>query len=233
MTTKPVRKAVLPAGGDSTRFLPATKAQPKAMLPLVDRPAIQYVVEEAVAAGITDILVVTGRGTRAVADHFDRAPELERELEESGKLEALAHVRSVSDLANLHYVRQGQALGLGHAVGRARAFVGDDPFAVLLPDDLMVDDSVLLKSMIAAYSEHGGSVVAFREVSRAEVSAYGVADVEPEPIAPSLLRLKGIVEKPAPEDAPSNFIATGRYVFTPTIFECLERVAPARAARSS
>ncbi len=228
MTTKPVRKAVLPAGGNSTRFLPATKAQPKAMLALVDRPAIQYVVEEAVGAGITDILVVTGRGTRAVADHFDRAPELERELELSGKLEALEHVRSVSDLANLHFVRQGQALGLGHAVGRARAFVGDDPFAVLLPDELMVDDSSLLKTMIAAYGEHGGSVVAFRDVPREEVSAYGVAEVEPEPVAESLLRLKGIVEKPDPADAPSSYIATGRYVFTPTIFECLERVRPGK-----
>jgi UTP--glucose-1-phosphate uridylyltransferase len=228
MTTKPVRKAVLPAGGNSTRFLPATKAQPKAMLPLVDRPAIQYVVEEAVGAGITDILVITGRSTRALADHFDRAPELERELEVSGKLDALEHVRSVADLANLHFVRQGHALGLGHAVSRARAFVGDDPFAVLLPDDIMVDESSLLKRMIAAYGEHVGSVVAFREVAREDVGAYGVADVEPEPVAEGLLRLKGIVEKPAPADAPSNYIATGRYVFTPTIFECLERVPPGK-----
>ncbi len=229
MTTKPVRKAVLPAGGNSTRFLPATKAQPKAMLPLVDRPAIQYVVEEAVAAGITDILVVTGRVTRAVADHFDRAPELERELEEGGKLESLEHVRSIADLARLHYVRQGQALGLGHAVSVARAFVGDEPFAVLLPDELMVDDAALMKTMIAAHGEHGGSVVAFREVPKEDVGAYGVADVEPEPVAHALLRLKGIVEKPDPADAPSNLIATGRYVFSPTIFECLERVAPGKA----
>lgn len=228
MTMKPVRKAVLPAGGNSTRFLPATKAQPKAMLPLVDKPAIQYVVEEAVLAGITDILVVTGRITRAVADHFDRAPELERELDTAGKADALEAVRSVSDMARMHYVRQGQALGLGHAVGVARAFVGDEPFAVLLPDDLMVDDATLLKNMIAASAEHAGSVVAFREVPRDEVSAYGVAEVDPEPVTEGLMRLRGIVEKPDPEDAPSTYIATGRYVFTPTIFECLERVRPGK-----
>jgi UTP--glucose-1-phosphate uridylyltransferase len=196
------------------------------MLALLDNPAIQYVVEEAVAAGITDILVVTGRGTRAVADHFDRAPELERELESSGKLEALAHVRSTSDLARLHYVRQGEALGLGHAVLMGRAFVGDEPFAVLLPDDLMIDDAVLLRRMVAALDDHGGSVVAFRQVSQEEVSAYGVADVADGDVAPGLLPLRGIVEKPRVEDAPSNLIATGRYVFTPAIFDCLDKVTP-------
>jgi UTP--glucose-1-phosphate uridylyltransferase len=223
-----VRKAVIPAAGNATRFLPATKAQPKAMLALLDKPAIQYVVEEAVAAGITDILVITGRGTQAVVDHFDRALELERELEQSGKTVALAHVRSTSDLARIHYVRQGEALGLGHAVLMGRAFVGDEPFAVLLPDDLMVDNAVLLKRMIAAYEDHAGSVVAFREVPRAEVSAYGVADVGTEQIEPNLLPLRGVVEKPTEADAPSNYIATGRYVFSPGIFDCLEKVTPGK-----
>src|SRR3712207_4491129 len=177
-----IRKAVIPAAGLGTRFLPATKAQPKVMLPVIDKPAIQYVVEEAVEAGITDILVITGRSTRSVADHFDRHPELEQELEATGKHEYLRAVRSVADLANLHYIRQGEPRGLGHAVGMASAFVGDEPFAVLLPDDLMVDDSRLLKGMVAAYQRHGGSVVAFMDVPREEIRAYGCADPEPEPV---------------------------------------------------
>jgi UTP--glucose-1-phosphate uridylyltransferase len=226
MTT--VRKAVIPAAGNATRFLPATKAQPKAMLPLVDRPAIQYVVEEAAAAGITDVLVVTGRSTRGVADHFDRAPELEQELEAAGKVDALAQVRAASGLARMHYVRQGEARGLGHAVLTGRAFVGDEPFAVLLPDDLMLDDAALLRRMIAAHDRQGGSVVAFREVPHEEVGAYGVADVGAGEVEPGLLPLRGVVEKPAPADAPSDYIATGRYVFDPAIFECLEGVAPGR-----
>ena len=223
--TRPVTKAVIPAAGLGTRFLPATKAQPKAMLPLLEKPSIQYVVEEAVQAGITDILVVTGRNTRSVADHFDRTPELEDLLESSGKLDALEHVRSLADIANLHFVRQGEARGLGHAVGMGRAFVGDQPFAVLLPDDLMIDDAALLKGMIDAYGTHGGSVVAFRDVPREEVSAYGVADPV-EQVVDGLWRLKGMVEKPKAEDAPSTFIATGRYVFSPGIFECIARVQP-------
>ena len=227
MTRPVVRKAVIPAAGLGTRFLPATKAQPKAMLPLLEKPSIQYVVEEAVLAGITDILVVTGRNTRSVADHFDRTPELEDLLESTGKLDALEHVRSLADIANLHFVRQGEAKGLGHAVGMGRAFVGDEPFAVLLPDDLMIDDATLLKGMIAAYAEHGGSVVAFRDVPREEVSAYGVADPV-EQIVDGLWRLRGMVEKPKVEDAPSTFIATGRYVFSPGIFDAIGQVQPGK-----
>jgi UTP--glucose-1-phosphate uridylyltransferase len=223
-----VRKAILPAAGNATRFLPATKAQPKAMLPLLDKPAIQYVVEEAVAAGITDILVVTGRGTRGVSDHFDRAPELERELETKGKPDELAQVTGATDLARLHFVRQGEAKGLGHAVSVGRAFVGDEPFAVLLPDDLMVDDAALLKSMVAAFDIHGGSVVAFQEMPLEEVVAYGVAAVDPEPVSDGLLRLRGFVEKPSIDEAPSRYGSTGRYVFTPAIFDCLERTTPGR-----
>jgi UTP--glucose-1-phosphate uridylyltransferase len=221
-----VRKAVIPAAGLGTRFLPVTKAQPKVMLPVIDKPAIQYVVEEAVQAGITDILVITGRGTRSVADHFDRHPELEHELAAAGKESALEHVRSVADLANLHYIRQGEPRGLGHAVGMAAAFVGDEPFAVLLPDDLMVDDARLLTEMIAAYGRHGGSVVAFMDVPREEIKAYGCADPEPEPVEEGLVRLRRMVEKPDPADAPSTLAATGRYVFSPRIFDCIERVKP-------
>jgi UTP--glucose-1-phosphate uridylyltransferase len=228
MSIATVRKAVIPAAGLGTRFLPATKAQPKEMLPVLDKPAIQYVVEEAVLAGITDILIITGRGKRAIGDHFDRHPELEQELLATGKLEALANVRSLADLANLHYTRQGEPRGLGHAVSMARAFIGDEPFVVMLPDDLMVDDGALLKNMIAAYDRHQGSVVAFRDVPRAEIKAYGCADPEPEPVEPGLVRLRGIVEKPDPADAPSTLAATGRYVFSPTIFSCLERVVPGK-----
>jgi UTP--glucose-1-phosphate uridylyltransferase len=223
-----VKKAVIPAAGLGTRFLPATKAQPKEMLPVLDKPAIQYVIEEAVAAGITDILIITGRGKRAIGDHFDRAPELEAELEATGKHEALANVRSLADLANLHYIRQGEPRGLGHAVGMASAFVGDSPFVVMLPDDLMVDESALLRRMVSAFDEHHGSVIAFRDVPRAEIKAYGAADPEPGEVAAGLVKLKGMVEKPDPDEAPSTLAATGRYVFTSTIFECIEQVQPGK-----
>jgi UTP--glucose-1-phosphate uridylyltransferase len=221
-----VRKAVIPAAGLGTRFLPATKAQTKVMLAVIDKPAIQYVVEEAAAVGITDILIITGRTKGSIGDHFDRHPELEHELERTGKTKALDQVRALADIANIHYLRQGEARGLGHAVSMGRAFVGDEPFAVLLPDDLMVDDSVLLRSMIDAYERNHGSVLAFRDVPREEVAAYGVAVPDPELVEPGLVRLRGMVEKPDPEVAPSTLIATGRYVFSPRIFECLERVRP-------
>jgi UTP--glucose-1-phosphate uridylyltransferase len=225
--TRRVTKAVIPAAGLGTRFLPATKAQQKAMLPLLDKPSIQYVVEEAVEAGIRDIIVVTGRGSRSIGDHFDRAPELEEVLEKSGKADAARAVRELADIANLHFVRQGEAKGLGHAVRCAEAFVGDDAFAVLLPDDLMIDDARLLKDMIAVFEDRGGSVVAFRDVPRDEVSAYGVADPA-EQISDTLYRLRGMVEKPTPEAAPSTLIATGRYVFSPTIFDCIAEVKPGK-----
>ena len=227
-TPRNVRKAVIPAAGLGTRFLPATKAQPKEMLPVLDKPAIQYVVEEAVTAGITEILIITGRGKRAIGDHFDRHPELERELEQTGKLEALQHVRSLADLANIHYVRQGEARGLGHAVSMARAFAGDEPFVVMLPDDLMVDDAALLRRMVGAFSRHGASVIAFRDVPPTEIKSYGAADIDPEPVEDGLVRLRGMVEKPDPDEAPSTLAATGRYVFTPTIFDCIDRVQPGK-----
>ncbi len=221
-----MRKAVIPAAGLGTRFLPATKAQPKEMLPVVDKPAIQYVVEEAVAAGINDILVITGRGKRSLEDHFDRVPELEYELAQAGNSQALAQVRALTDLANLHYVRQGEPLGLGHAVGVARQHVGEQPFAVLLGDDLMVDEGALLSGMISTYDERHGSVIALKEVPRDEISAYGSAEIETIAGERNLVRIRRIVEKPEAEVAPSNFAATGRYVLSPAIFGAIDRVKP-------
>ena len=225
MEQRTVRKAVIPAAGLGTRFLPVTKASPKEMLPVVDKPSIQYVVEEAVRAGLDDVLVITGRNKRAIEDHFDRSPELEYELERTGKAHALAEVRALSDLCQMHFVRQGEPLGLGHAVGMARQHVGDEPFAVMLGDDIMVDDAAVLRGMLAAAAKHGASVVALREVAPEEISAYGCAAVEP---AGDLVRITGIVEKPSPEEAPSNLAVMGRYVFQPAIFGALDRITPGK-----
>ncbi len=221
-----VRKGVIPAGGLGTRFLPATKAQPKEMLTVIDKPAIQYVVEEAVAAGIDDIVVVTSRGKGTLEDHFDLSPELEQELEAAGKTTALAQVRAVAELAQLHYVRQREPRGLGHAVWVARHHVGDEPFAVLLPDELMVDDAALMNALVDARQRHGGSVVAFMEVPLGQIAAYGCPRLAPDPVGDGLVRVAGMVEKPAPADAPSNLATTGRYVFSPKIFDALEQVPP-------
>jgi UTP--glucose-1-phosphate uridylyltransferase len=221
-----VRKAVIPAAGLGTRFLPATKAQPKEMLPVVDKPAIQYVVEEAVDAGIDDILVVTGRGKAGIEDHFDRAFELEQQLERTGKLDLLEQVRRIGELADVHYVRQGEPRGLGHAVAVARQHVGDEPFAVLLPDDLMIGGSVLA-DMVKAHDRLQASVVALQVVGPDAVSLYGCARPEPTD-DPALVRVLGVVEKPAPDEAPSDLAVMGRYVFTPAIFGALERVQPGR-----
>jgi UTP--glucose-1-phosphate uridylyltransferase len=220
-----VRKAVIPAAGLGTRFLPATKAQPKEMLPVVDKPVIQYVVEEAVRAGIDDILIITGRGKRSLEDHFDRSIELEVSLEASGKKDQLSEVRGLADLADIHYVRQGEALGLGHAVSVARKHVGDDPFVVMLGDDIMHEDSTVLDDMIALHRRLGASVVAFKSFPPEEISSYGCADPEPTD-EPNLVRLKGIVEKPLPEDAPSDLAVMGRYLFTAGIFDALDRTKP-------
>jgi UTP--glucose-1-phosphate uridylyltransferase len=223
--TSPVRKAVIPAAGLGTRFLPATKAQPKEMLPVVDRPAIQYVVEEAVRSGIDDILIITGRGKRSLEDHFDRSIELEVSLEASGKHEQLAEIRGLADLADIHYVRQGAALGLGHAVAVARKHVGEHPFAVMLGDDIMDEHSTVLEDMIRAYRRTGSSMVAFKSFPSEEISSYGCADAEP-PDEHGLVRLRGIVEKPRPEDAPSDLAVMGRYVFTPDIFDAIDKTQP-------
>jgi UTP--glucose-1-phosphate uridylyltransferase len=222
---QPVRKAVIPAAGLGTRFLPATKSSPKEMLPVVDRPAIQYVVEEAVQAGLTDIVIITGRNKRAVEDHFDRNFELEHYLEAAGKHELLKEVQFASDLADIHYVRQRDPLGLGHAVSVARHHVGNEPFAVLLADDLMVDNATLLRSMLDAYEDTGSSVIAVEEVSPEEISSYGC--VEPSGAADgTAVPIRRIIEKPPRESAPSNLAVIGRYVFTPEIFDALGRIEP-------
>jgi UTP--glucose-1-phosphate uridylyltransferase len=221
---QPVSKAVLPAAGLGTRFLPATKSQPKEMLPIVDKPAIQYVVEEAVIAGLTDVLVITGRGKRAIEDHFDRNFELEHYLEQTGREAMLAEMREINELADFHYIRQRDPLGLGHAVSVAREHVGRQPFAVLLGDDIMVDEAALLRRMLDVHARYGGSVLALLEVPIEEISAYG--SVSAEPVAEGLMNVQSIVEKPAPADAPSNLAVIGRYVFTPTIFDALAETQP-------
>ena len=219
-----MRKAVIPAAGLGTRFLPATKAQPKEMLPLVDKPAIQYVVEEAVRAGLRDILIITGRGKRSLEDHFDRSFELEHYLEIGGKHDQLKEVRAIAEMADIHYVRQGEPRGLGHAVAVAADHVGDEPFVVLLGDDVMSSASRVLNEMLLVHERYGRSVVALKELPRGEISSYGC--VRPEAVEESLVRLLDVVEKPAASEAPSNLAVMGRYVFTPEIFGALERVKP-------
>ena len=222
----PVRKAVIPAAGLGTRFLPATKAQPKEMLPVVDKPAIQYVVEEAVRCGIDDILIITGRNKRSLEDHFDRSVELEVELRAKGKDRDLEEVVRLADLADIHYVRQGEPLGLGHAVNVARKHVGDEPFVVLLGDDIMDERSTVLQEMIAVHDDKGASVVVCKEFPPDQISLYGC--VAYEPAGDRLLKLTGLVEKPPAEEAPSSYAVLGRYVFTPGIFEALDQVKPGR-----
>ncbi len=224
MTSTPVTKAVIPAAGLGTRFLPATKSQPKEMLPIVDKPSIQYVVEEAARAGLRDVLVITGRGKRAIEDHFDRNFELEFYLEHDGKQELLAEVQATNDVADLHYIRQRDPLGLGHAVSVAREHVGGEAFAVLLGDDIMVDDAELLRTMLAVHAAEGGSVLALLEVPDNEISSYGCAAVEP--VRDRLVRVRSLVEKPAAADAPSNLAVVGRYVFSPEIFDALDQIEP-------
>lgn len=222
-----VKKAVIPAAGLGTRFLPASKAQPKEMLPLVDKPAIQYVVEEAADCGITDILVITGRGKRSLEDHFDRSFELEYYLEQGGKHQELAEMRRIADMANIHYVRQGEPKGLGHAVLTAAEHVGRSPFAVMLGDDIMHPDSGILAGMLEAYERHGHAVIALKEVSAKEISAYGCAAVEASG-EDNLVEITDLVEKPSPEEAPSNLAIMGRYVFGPEIFDVLADTKPGR-----
>ena len=222
-----VIKAVIPAAGLGTRFLPATKAMPKEMLPVVDQPAIQYVVEEAVRAGLTDLLMITGRQKRALEDHFDREPSLERVLELKGDLDRLDAVRHASSLGPLHYVRQGDPKGLGHAVLCGRQHVGHEPFAVLLGDDLIDERDELLSTMIDVQARTGGSVVALIEVCPAEISAYGCAAVSAIP-GEDHVRVNGLVEKPDAADAPSNYAVIGRYVLHPEVFNVLEHTPPGR-----
>jgi len=226
-TSATPRKAVIPAAGLGTRFLPATKAVPKELLPIVDTPALQYIVEEAVDAGLPDVLVITGRGKEAIADHFDRAPELEAALEQKGDMARLAAVRQSAEMATVHFVRQGSPGGLGHAVACAEAFVGNEPFAVLLGDDLIHARDRLLAQMLAVQAERGGSVVALLEVPRETIRLYGAATTE-ETGTPDVLRVLDLVEKPEPEDAPSNLAVIGRYVLAPEIFDALRKTPPGR-----
>lgn len=220
-----VSKAVIPVAGLGTRFLPATKALPKEMLPVVDKPAIQYVVEESVESGISQILFVTGRNKNALENHFDRAVELESLLEQKGDFNKLGAVSEATDIAEIHYVRQGDPLGLGHAVLKARTFVGNEPFAVLLGDDLIHAGDDLLSRMKGLAESSGKSVVALMEFPLAEVSKYGVADIE-EDLNGGVVRISSLVEKPSPETAPSNYVVIGRYVLQPSIFDFLDHQAP-------
>ena len=226
--SKSVTKAVIPAAGLGTRFLPATKATPKEMLPVVDRPAIQYVVEEAIRAGLNDVLMITGRNKRALEDHFDRVPVLESQLAEQGKDALLKAVEATNELGELHYVRQGDPKGLGHAVLRGKVHVGDEPFAVLLGDDLIDEKEDLLSRMVEVQQATGGSVIALMEVPRESISAYGAAAIEAVEGQDGYVKVTGLVEKPAPEEAPSNFAVIGRYVLSSKVFEVLENTAPGR-----
>jgi UTP--glucose-1-phosphate uridylyltransferase len=220
-------KAVIPAAGLGTRFLPATKAMPKEMLPVVDKPAIQYVVEEAVAAGLTDVLMITGRNKNALENHFDRVGELEATLEAKGDTARLEKVNYSTDLADVHYVRQGAPLGLGHAVLRAKMHVGDEPFAVLLGDDIIDARDVLLSRMIEVQGERNASVIALLEVDPSLVEMYGIATVQATEES-DVVRITGMVEKPAVGSAPSNLAVIGRYVLRPEVFEVLEHTAPGK-----
>lgn len=219
-----IRKAIIPAAGLGTRFLPATKAMPKEMLPIIDKPAIQYIVEEAVASGIEDILIVTGKGKRAIEDHFDSYYELEQILGRQGKVDMLSEVRKATELTDIHYIRQKEPKGLGHAIWCARKFIGNEPFAVLLGDDIVQSDVPCLKQMMDVYDRVSGSVLAVKEVPLNEVKRYGIVDPDPAGDVGDdrVLKVRGVVEKPAPEAAPSNVAIMGRYILSPAIFDLLE-----------
>ena len=225
-TPQKIRKAVFPAAGLGTRFLPATKAIPKEMLCLVDKPLIQYGVEEAVAAGCTEIIIVTGRGKTTMEDHFDRSPELEASLEAKNKTALLQIARSVSKIAKVTYTRQSEPLGLGHAVLMAKEIVGNEPFAVLLPDDIVDASTPCMKQMVEAFNETQSSILGSEVVEGAAISAYGCLDCTPDPKNPRLLAVKNMVEKPKFEEAPSQNAIIGRYILTPRIFEMLENITP-------
>lgn len=224
-----VRKAVFPAAGMGTRFLPATKAQPKEMLPLVDKPLIQYGVEEALDSGVDNIIVVTGRGKTAIEDHFDRNVELEHELESRGKKDDLELVKKISDLVRISYIRQGEPLGLGHAVGVTKELIGEEPFAVILADDVISSEVPCLKQLLNVYDHFGAAVIAVMEVPKEKISSYGVVDASPvefEGSTDRLFRVNDLVEKPPRGQAPSNLAIIGRYVFPYEIFACIDSLEP-------
>jgi UTP--glucose-1-phosphate uridylyltransferase len=224
-----VRKAVFPAAGLGTRFLPATKAQPKEMLPVVDKPLIQYGVEEAMHSGIQNIIIVTGRGKSSIEDHFDVSFELEQLLESKHKTDMLSMVRAISDMIDVSYVRQKEALGLGHAILRVKELVGNEPFAAILSDDIITSQVPCVRQLLDVYEFYGASVLALLEVPREQISAYGVVDAElvsDNGRENRLYRIRNLVEKPKPDDAPSNLAIIGRYVLTPEIFHCIESIEP-------
>lgn len=222
-----VRKAIIPAAGLGTRFLPATKAQPKEMLPIVDKPTIQYIIEEAVKSGIEDIIIVTGRGKRAIEDHFDKSYELEETLAKKGKLDQLEEIQDISKLANIHYIRQKEPLGLGHAIACANRFIGDEPFAVLLGDDVVHSpENPCLKQLIDAYEGHEASVIGVQQVAEQDVSKYGIASIDENVGNGNVFAVRDLVEKPSVDEAPSNYAIMGRYVLTPQIFQILENQVP-------
>ena len=224
---KKIRKAIIPAAGLGTRFLPATKAQPKEMLPIVDKPTIQYIIEEAVASGIEEILIITGRNKKCIEDHFDKSVELEIELEKNNKIELLELVRNISDMADIHYIRQKEPRGLGHAIRCAKTFVGDEPFAILLGDDVVYNpEKPCLKQLIECYNEYKTTILGVQTVPENDVYKYGIVDgivVEDR-----VCKVKGLVEKPSVEDAPSNTAILGRYIVTPRIFDILDNTKPGK-----
>jgi UTP--glucose-1-phosphate uridylyltransferase len=221
-----IRKAIIPAAGLGTRFLPATKALPKEMLPIVDKPAIQYIVEEAIKSGIEDILIVTGRNKRAIEDHFDKSFELEYELKSKNKLDLLSLVDDISNLVDLHYIRQKEAKGLGHAIYCARSFIGNEPFAVLLGDDIVESEIPCLKQLIDVYNETGGSVIGVQKVPQSKVPSYGI--ISGQLMRNRLYKVDNLVEKPDIENAPSNIAILGRYIISPDIFKYLENATPGK-----
>ena len=225
--SKKIRKAIIPAAGLGTRFLPATKAQPKEMLPIVDKPTIQYIIEEAVASGIEEILIITGRSKKCIEDHFDKSVELELELEKSGKEEMLKMVREISDMVDIHFIRQKEPKGLGHAISCAKTFVGNEPFAVLLGDDIVYNEGKpCLKQLIDCYDEYKTSVLGVQTVEAKDVNKYGI--VNGIHIEDRVYKVKGLVEKPPVEEAPSNVAILGRYIITPQIFKILEETKPGK-----
>ena len=224
--SKTIKKAIIPAAGLGTRFLPATKAQAKEMLPIVDKPTLQYIIEEAIASGIEEILIVTGRNKKCIEDHFDRSVELELELEKKGKSAMLEMVQDISNMVNIHYIRQKEPKGLGHAVHCAKSFIGNEPFAVLLGDDIVDAKTPCLKQMINAYDEYKTSILGVQQVDKDKVNKYGILDVKH--IEDRVYKVKDMVEKPAIEEAPSNIAILGRYIITPAIFDILENQEPGK-----
>ena len=222
-----VRKAIIPAAGLGTRFLPATKSQPKEMLPIVDKPTLQYIIEEAIDSGIEEILIVTGRSKKSIEDHFDRSVELEVELEQKGKDEMLKMVQDISNMVNIHYIRQKEPKGLGHAIYCAKSFIGNEPFAVLLGDDIVDSDKPCLKQLIEAYNEYKTSILGVQEVDKQDTDKYGILDAKY--IENRVYKVKDMIEKPKVEEAPSNIAILDRYIITPNIFDILENQEPGKS----